>query len=122
MLHGLLCLPLLLCAQDEYSQRITVLRQRAGELKVWAAWQDLPQALVDPMFRWAVASSVYAYIAVIPAAAAVQVQFCCTCIVPAVVRDAAVVLALVDPMFRCGSAAPVQLLLCCHTTLSGTLQ
>jgi hypothetical protein len=40
--------------QDEYSQRITVLRQRAGELKVWAAWQDLPRELEEPMFRWGV--------------------------------------------------------------------
>jgi hypothetical protein len=76
----------LLCAQDEYSQRITVLRQRAGELKVWAAWQDLPQALVDPMFRCG-GVICFAYITVLSAAAAaaVQVRLCCTCVVLAVV-------------------------------------
>lgn len=38
--------------QDEDTQRLSTLRQRAGELKLWATWQDLPQELVDPMFRW----------------------------------------------------------------------
>jgi hypothetical protein len=37
--------------QDEHAQRLAALRGRTAELKVWAAWSDLPPDLEDALFR-----------------------------------------------------------------------
>jgi hypothetical protein len=37
--------------QDEHAQRLSALRGRTAELKVWAAWSDLPTDLEDALFR-----------------------------------------------------------------------